>query len=138
MMEKINACDHRVMRRLPQFSLLALLVPFLCVTASAADGGLGPFAIEVPGNGAAEHCLKLAAGQSIRYRFDSTGLVDFNIHYHRGETVHLPLERKAVKILNGEFRAESTEDYCLMWEARGAGSVKINGRIEALKVAAPQ
>lgn len=124
--------------QLCRLSLLALLAPFLCVTASAADGGLGPFTFEVPGKGAAEHCLKLAAGQSIRYRFDSTGLVDFNIHYHRGETVHLPLERKAVKTLNGEFRAESTEDYCLMWETRSAGSVEINGRIEALKAATPQ
>jgi len=117
--------------RLP--CLLASLAPLLCVTALAADGGLGAFTIEVRGNSAAEHCLKIAAGQSIRYRFDASGVVDFNIHFHRGNEVVLPVERKSVKALDGVFRAESTEDFCLMWERRAADAVKINGRIEARK-----
>jgi hypothetical protein len=48
----------------------------------------------------------------------------------------MPVERRAVGALDGVFRAESTEDYCLMWERRQSGTVKINGRIEARQAAA--
>jgi len=124
------------MRRQPLHALLALLASLLCTPAFAADSGLGQFTIEVREKGAAERCLKLEAGQSIRYHFTAAGEVDFNIHFHRGDEIRTPVERRAVGELDGVFRAESTEDYCLMWERRQSGAVKVTGRIEARQAAA--
>jgi hypothetical protein len=98
--------------------------------ASAADNGVGRFSIEVAGAGAGERCLKLEAGQTLRYRFSASAPVDFNIHYHRGDQVMMPVERNAVRTLDGVYRAESTEEYCLMWQRRESGAVKVTGRIE--------
>jgi hypothetical protein len=124
------------MHRPPVLSLLVLLALFGHGPSLAADSGFGRFAIEVRDKGATERCLKLAAGQSIRYRFSATNPVDFNIHYHFGDEVRQPIERKAIHALDGVFRAESTQDYCLMWERREAGGVRINGRIEPRRAAA--
>ena len=105
---------------------VALALP----AAFASDATVGRFSIEVRGGGIGERCLKLEAGQALRYRFSASAPVDFNIHYHRGETVVMPIERIGVKTLDGVFRAESSEEYCLMWQRRESGSVKVTGRIE--------
>lgn len=124
------------MRRPLANCLLALLAPLGHAPALAADSGFGRFAIEVRDKGAAERCLKLEAGQSIRYRFNATSPVDFNIHYHLGDEIRQPVERKAIHALDGVFRAELSQDYCLMWERRESGGVRINGRIEPRRTAA--
>ncbi len=73
-------------------TLAWIVLPLATAFAAAAPARLGHFALDVPARGFEEHCLKLAAGERIRYRFRATGAVDFNIHYHRGKDVHYPVK----------------------------------------------
>ncbi|GAB4482485.1 MAG: hypothetical protein OHK0044_31530 [Burkholderiaceae bacterium] len=77
-----------------------------------------------------EHCLRIEAGRTIGYRFEASAPVDFNIHHHRGMDVLYSVKRAATRGLAEPWRAESTDDYCLMWENTGAAAVTVEGRIE--------
>lgn len=74
-----------------------------------------------------EHCVKLAAGEVISYRFKSSAPLDFNIHHHRGNEVLYPVRHAQVRKLAGTFRAPAADDYCLMWENTGAQPVTVRG-----------
>jgi len=89
-----------------------------------------PLAMVIAAGKFDEHCVKLEAGAEVRYRFDSSAPVDFNIHHHRGEAVLYPVKRDRVRKLRGRFRAPAADDYCLMWENKGARSVTITGTAE--------
>ncbi len=76
-----------------------------------------------------EHCLRIDAGEAIRWRFTATAAVDFNIHAHRGEQVIYPVRRREVARASGSFRTGASEDYCLMWTNRGAAPVRVRGAV---------
>ena len=109
--------------------LLALPLALLGVAALAAED-VGPYSFNLSGKAFDERCLKLAAGESIRYRFRASAPVDFNIHYHRGKEVIFPVKQSAVREATSTFRAESADDYCLMWEHTGTGAATVEGSIE--------
>ena len=69
-----------------------------------------------------EECTKLARGDRLDYTFESREPVQFNIHYHDGATVVMPVVRENVKREADAFEAKITQDYCLMWEAGPAGT----------------
>jgi hypothetical protein len=97
--------------------------------AALAADGLGAFSIVVRAGGFDERCLKIAAGESIHFAFRADAPVDFNIHFHAGKDVHYPIRQAGVRDSSGTFRAERTEDYCLMWEA-SSRAVRIEGSLE--------
>ncbi len=70
-----------------------------------------------------EDCFHLEPGDRLDYTFESSEPVDFNLHYHEGAAVVMPLARE--KTLNdaGVFAPSLAQDYCLMWEAGAAGAV---------------
>lgn len=77
-----------------------------------------------------EHCVKLAGGESLKYRFKADAPLAFNIHHHRGHEVLYPIKRDAVLRLSGKFMAPAADDYCLMWENKGAEAVRLRGVVE--------
>lgn len=91
---------------------------------------LGAFSIVVPAHGAQEHCVRLEAGQRVHYRFGASGDVDFNLHYHRGSDVHYPVKMAATRTAGGTYAAPHEDGYCLMWERRADGAVRIDGTVE--------
>jgi hypothetical protein len=107
----------------PAFCALLLAVhgPAAAAEALALDVAPAKFA---------EHCLRLDAGEAIRWRFTATAPMDFNIHYHRGEAVLQPVRREAAGRGSGAFRARSADVYCLMWTNRGAGAGRVRGSVE--------
>jgi hypothetical protein len=109
--------------------LLTLLIPALTVATTAA---LGPFELNVPARGFEEHCVRLDAGEHIRYRFSANGEMDFNIHYHRGSVVHYPVKATASRSADATFTAPHADTYCLMWERKGEGAVRVDGSVERL------
>lgn len=111
--------------KIPLVFLLLAMVPAL----RAADGP-GPYRFTLAGKAFDERCLKLAAGETIRYHFRASAPVDFNIHYHRGKEVFYPVRQAGVREANATFRAESADDYCLMWEQRGAATAIVEGSVE--------
>ena len=116
------------MRRLSaSFALLLTPVPLL-----AAVSALGPFAFTVPARGFEEHCFELAAGESVRYRFRASDAVDFNLHYHRGADVVYPVRAAATQEHEGTYTAPFADAYCLTWERKGDGAVRVAGTVERL------
>lgn len=77
-----------------------------------------------------EHCLKIEAGEAIRWRFLATGVVDFNIHHHRGKDVLYPVRRERIERASGSFGARAADDYCLMWTNKGSAAIHVRGSVE--------
>ena len=110
-----------VRRLLCGISLLAIPVLALAAENFAFDIAPGKFD---------EHCLKIAAGEAIRWRFVASGAVDFNIHHHRGKDVFYPVRRERVERASGSFGARAADDYCLMWTNKGSAAISIRGGVE--------
>ncbi|GAK57630.1 hypothetical protein U27_04597 [Candidatus Vecturithrix granuli] len=69
-----------------------------------------------------EECLKMKQGEVLQFSFTSSKLIDFNIHYHQGENVVYPVNKKQVTTLEGELDYDELEDeaepdtLCVMWK----------------------
>jgi len=70
-----------------------------------------------------EECVQLAPGDWLVYRFTAQRPVAFNIHYHEGKTVIMPVSLDNVTADDGTFRPLIAQDYCLMWEAGREGAI---------------
>ena len=70
-----------------------------------------------------EECAKLEPGDRLEYAFESTEPVDFNIHFHEGKAVVIPIAREKSRGDAGSFAPPFAQDYCLMWEAGAAGAL---------------
>ena len=81
-----------------------------------------------------EECFKLREGDRVEFRFESSEPVDFNIHYHEGQAVVMPISREKSRSDAGIYVARIAQDYCLMWEAGAAGAL-INYRIQIRRAA---
>ena len=64
-----------------------------------------------------EECAKLAAGDRIEYSWQAKVPLNFNIHYHEGKAIIMPLSRDNLSSDSGELMIITPQDYCLMWEA---------------------
>ncbi len=70
-----------------------------------------------------EECLSLEAGERIDFRFVAHPPVAFNVHFHEGNAVIMPLTRDGATSESGDFTADRKEVHCLAWEAGAEGSV---------------
>lgn len=110
-------------------AMLALMVG-ACAETPLATGeprvvekmSVAPYAIH-------EDCALLTPGDRLDYRFSSTEPVAFNIHYHDGNAVVMPISREGATSDSGIFAPSIAEGYCLMWEAGAAGAL-LDYRIE--------
>jgi hypothetical protein len=75
--------------------------------------------------GFVEVCGALAAGQAVHWSFQADAALDFNIHYHQGKDVHYPAKMGATREAKGELQADSAQDYCWMWAAPGAATLRV-------------
>jgi hypothetical protein len=112
-------------RALNRLGICGLLWLAAVPAAHAADA----FAFDIAPGKFDEHCLKIEAGKTVRYRFTAGAAVDFNIHHHRGNEVLYPVKRDAVARAEGEFRAPASEDYCLMWTNKSRAQVRVAGEV---------
>lgn len=62
-----------------------------------------------------ELCGKLPAGQNVRWQFEASVAVDFNLHYHVEKTVVVPSKLAAVQRADGVLATKIAQDYCWMW-----------------------
>ena len=69
-----------------------------------------------------EECASLRPGDRLHYRFESTVPLAFNIHYHEGKAVVMPVTRERVTADDGTFVPLAAHVYCLMWEAGAEGT----------------
>ena len=112
------------MKALPALIAAVILVPALAADPAkeiAVEAKLEPGKIH-------ENCLKLAKGKSKRFEWTSNVPVDFNIHYHKGETAYYPFKANNRKSAKAKFTADHADDYCWMWTAL-KDEAKISGVI---------
>ena len=108
-------------------SLLAALALLPAATSSAraelveiawSPEGRFEHRFEIAPGQFAELCGPLVQGQAVRWRFESAGPLDFNIHYHVGEDVRFPVQHKARANANGTLTVALDQGYCWMWTNR--------------------
>jgi hypothetical protein len=63
-----------------------------------------------------EECAKLVAGDRVEYSWQAQAPLNFNIHYHEGKAVIMPLSRDNLLSDSGELKVFHPQDYCLTWE----------------------
>ena len=113
---------------------VALSLAILCSTAARADiidiawNDQGRFERRVsvaPGK-FAEVCGKLARADSVAWRFEASGPLNFNIHYHEGKDVRYPERRDALAGASGRLQVVLDQDYCWMWTNKSGQAVDLN------------
>lgn len=72
-----------------------------------------------------EVCGKLKKGNLIRWQFDSSASLEFNIHYHEGKNVVFPYKMSAIKSGEEELLISLDQDYCWMWTNKSKEEVKL-------------
>jgi hypothetical protein len=102
----------------------ALLALASCAAAPVIDPGkpLEVRAHPLPPYQVHEECASLRPGDRLHYRFESKAPLAFNIHYHEGKAVVMPVTRERVTADEGTFVPLVAQDYCLMWEAGAEGT----------------
>lgn len=113
---------------------LALILAVLCSTAARADiidiawNEQGRFerSVSVAPGKFAEVCGKLARADSVAWRFDASGPLNFNIHYHEGKDVRYPERRDALAGASGRLQVALDQDYCWMWTNKSGQAVDLN------------
>lgn len=116
--------------------LLAAALGLVACAAGAAETGLvmidwsadGRFAreLEIAPQRFAEVCGPLPAGQAVRWRYAGSTPLDFNIHYHEGDSVRTPAQHRARTRAAGTLRVRATQDYCWMWSNRSAQPARLS------------
>ena len=113
------------MHRTPLAVAIALALP---LAACAAQPGIVPGALHevkahpLPPFQMHEECVKLEPGDRLDYAFTATAPLHFNIHYHEGNAVIMPVTRDKVVSETSRFEAIVAQEYCLMWEAGATGT----------------
>jgi hypothetical protein len=85
--------------------------------------------IEIAAGSFVELCDTLAPALKVRWRFVAAAPVDFNVHYHEGESVRFPARQDAVARSSGVLDAETRQDYCWMWSNKGPSPIAIEVRL---------
>jgi len=69
-----------------------------------------------------EDCMELAPGDRLDFRFETTDPVKFNLHYHDGKLLVMPITRDWVTADSGIYAPQVRQGYCLAWEAGVVGA----------------
>ena len=116
------ACAARVapvggVRRVATSLAIAAISLSNLIACSTLPIAVAPVSIkrEIATGKMAEACFKLAKGERIRYAFKSSLPVSFNLHFHLGREVVMPVQVDRTPEESGTFAAPQTEDYCMMW-----------------------
>ena len=70
---------------------------------------------EIKAGGFLEVCGKLPVGLKIDWQYKSVQALDFNIHYHEGKKLSVPVKHQAKQTLAEQFEVKVAQDYCWMW-----------------------
>lgn len=81
---------------------------------------------EIKAGGILEVCGKLSAGTKIDWQYQSAKPVDFNIHFHEGKKVTLPVKYQARDTAAEQFEVKQSQDYCWMWSNKSKEAVTLD------------
>ena len=104
---------------------VALAIAALAAGATAKDQPIG---LDIAPGKVAEVCMPLVEGDTLRWRFQASAALAFNLHHHIDKQVLMPVDRKAVVADSGEHPIDRRNDWCLMWTAPLQGQrVRVDG-----------
>ena len=72
-----------------------------------------------------ELCGKLAGGQAVRWRYEASAPLDFNIHHHVGKDVVYSARQDQISVGADTLVVRTPEDHCWMWRNKGAMPVQL-------------
>ena len=78
----------------------------------------------------AEVCGKLPAELKVRWSFDASAPLDFNVHYHIGKQVVFPSKLAAVAAAKGVLDTKIDQDYCWMWSNKSASAATVTVKLQ--------
>jgi hypothetical protein len=70
-----------------------------------------------------DECVRLAPGDRLEYAFEASEPIAFEIRYRERNAAVAPVVRERSRGDAGVFVARLDRDYCLVWEAGGAGAL---------------
>ena len=92
--------------------------------------------IMVDSSGSYEDCFKVKRGEVLNYKFNSSGPLDFNVHYHGSNDVIYPVLQNDITAHEGtidpEQHGSEEEYYCLMWKNPGAQQCRISYKCDVI------
>ena len=77
-----------------------------------------------------EVCGKLPAGLKVRWDFNASTPVDFNLHYHLGKEVVFPNKLSAVANAKDTLDTKIEQDYCWMWSNKSAAPATLSVNLQ--------
>jgi hypothetical protein len=77
----------------------------------------------------AEECRNLQPGERLRYRFEASVPMSFNVHFHRGNSVEYPVKIDGTSTEASIFAAQSAEEFCWMWTNGTLDVVVVQGEL---------
>ncbi|MBL8516169.1 MAG: hypothetical protein JNM76_04275 [Betaproteobacteria bacterium] len=81
-----------------------------------------------------EKCLAVTSAQKLEYQFTTTKPVNFNIHFHVGDSVYYPVKRNKTTGEADRFQpTKAKEDYCLMWENKTSEDIDLTWSAKVVK-----
>jgi len=98
------------------------------LVANAA--GVGQQVVLLEPGGIHEACMQLTTAEQLHYSFTASEELNFNIHYHAGNTVHFPLAEHPASRADTNFIPDSDQHYCLMWTNASDTPVELNTQHE--------
>jgi hypothetical protein len=81
----------------------------------------------------AEWCGNLGQGDTVQWRFEASGALDFNVHYHEGKDVRFPAKQDAVAKAEGLLEVALHQDYCWMWTNKSATPVALKVSLQRVR-----
>lgn len=113
---------------------VVLILAVFCSTAARAaivdiawyEQGRFECRVSVAPGKFAEVCGKLTRVDSVAWRFDASGPLNSNIHYHDGKAVRYPERRDALAGASGRLQVALDQDYGWMWTNNSGQAVDLN------------
>jgi hypothetical protein len=75
-----------------------------------------------------ESCIEMTALDEIQYEFQSDRPVEFDIHYHEGLTISVPVRLSQVTEHADRFVADGDQSYCLTWTNQSLTATSVTYR----------
>jgi hypothetical protein len=72
-----------------------------------------------------ERCFELNAGESLRYSYEASAPVRFDLHFHSGDKTQYPVLREGSLSGSGVFAARQKNEYCAYWGLRDEGLAEV-------------
>lgn len=62
-----------------------------------------------------ERCVEFGAGKKVEFSFSSQHAVNFDVHYHPGNSIAFKIKKDNIKELSDVFTSEAVSNYCFTW-----------------------